>query len=399
MELNQEPGATGPALWTAGADADTAAGEATTADAGGDAAGTDLPFESGPPPRKRWPLWSKIVVTLSVIVSVAIIAGFVIRVPYATIAPGEAVPLANRVTVGGARAYTTPRGDIRLLFVRERNHVSLWRYLQAKLDPDIDLYREKEINPSNKSQADLNREALQAMDQAKSSATAVALEKAGYPVSTEVRDLVKGLPAYGILRAGDVILSADGHAITHPADLSKVVQRHAKGEEVKLVIDRGGKHLRLAVPVGEQDGRKLIGVLVGPKTQNGVKVDIDTSGIGGPSAGLAMALAIYDDLTPGDLTGGKRVAVTGTIDLDGNVGEIGGINQKAVAARTAGAQLFIVPRCSPQDPPEAKTACENDLSRAVKRAGSGIKVVPVSTFDQALQALRNAGGDPVPAAA
>jgi PDZ domain-containing protein len=108
-----------------------------------------------------------------------------------------------------------------------------------------------------------------------------------------------------------------------------------------------------------------------------------------------MTLAILDDLTPGNLTGGTRVAVTGTIDAQGDVGEIGGINQKAVAARAAGARLFIVPACSRQDPPAALQACQQDLSRAVQRAGSKVKVVPVSTFAQALQALRGAGGDPV----
>ena len=117
-----------------------------------------------------------------------------------------------------------------------------------------------------------------------------------------------------------------------------------------------------------------------------LKVSVDTTGIGGPSAGLAMTLAILDDLTPGDLTGGKRVAVTGTIDAAGNVGEIGGIEQKAVAARAAGVQLFIVPQCSPNDPPDYLAACKADLARAVEARGeASIKVVPVATFDAGAQ--------------
>jgi Lon-like protease len=108
-----------------------------------------------------------------------------------------------------------------------------------------------------------------------------------------------------------------------------------------------------------------------------------------------MSLAILDDLTPGDLTGGTRVAVTGTIDAAGNVGEIGGIEQKAVAARAAHVSLFIVPQCSPHDPPTYLAGCKADLTRAIKRAGSKIKVMPVSTFTQALAVLRSAGGAPV----
>ena len=108
---------------------------------------------------------------------------------------------------------------------------------------------------------------------------------------------------------------------------------------------------------------------------------IDTSDIGGPSAGLAMTLSVLDELTPGNLTGGKRVAVTGEIAPDGTVLEVGGVAQKAVAARHRGAQLFIVPI---QEVAEART-----------RAGS-MPVVGVRNLDDALKALRAAGGDPLP---
>jgi PDZ domain-containing secreted protein len=88
--------------------------------------------------------------------------------------------------------------------------------------------------------------------------------------------------------------------------------------------------------------------------------------------------------------------VTGTIDAAGNVDEIGGIEQKAVAARAAGVKVFIVPQCSPDDPAAALASCKADLVRAGNRAGGKIKVMPVSTFAQALQVLRDAGGVPVP---
>jgi PDZ domain-containing protein len=102
--------------------------------------------------------------------------------------------------------------------------------------------------------------------------------------------------------------------------------------------------------------------------------------VSGPSAGLAFTLAIIDDLTPGDLTGGKRVAITGTISPDGTVGPVGGVAQKAVAARSAGAKLMLVP---PQEYDDAKSHAD------------GMTVVRVSTLDDALRALRNNGGDPV----
>ena len=130
-----------------------------------------------------------------------------------------------------------------------------------------------------------------------------------------------------------------------------------------------GKPLKVTVKVGvftEPDslkGHKGIGVELSPRFSFPVKVNVDTTDIGGPSAGLAMTLAIFDDLTPGNLTGGAQVAVTGTIDADGNVGEIGGIEQKAVAARAAGVSLFLVPQCSPNDSAAGLAGCKADLAR------------------------------------
>ncbi len=107
-------------------------------------------------------------------------------------------------------------------------------------------------------------------------------------------------------------------------------------------------------------------------------ITIDTGDVGGPSAGLAFALAIIDDLTPGDLTGGADVAVTGTIAGDGTVGEVGGTGQKAAAARGAGASLFLVPTADYQD--------------ALDHAGDDLEVVAVDSLDEALAALRDIGG-------
>jgi PDZ domain-containing protein len=112
-----------------------------------------------------------------------------------------------------------------------------------------------------------------------------------------------------------------------------------------------------------------------------VQIDINTQRVGGPSAGLAFALAIIDDLTPGSLTGGKRVAVTGTISPDGKVGPVGGVQQKAITAKTNDVQLMLVPKSEVKD----------------AKAGAGdVRVVGVDTIDEALRALEQVGGAPVP---
>ena len=112
-----------------------------------------------------------------------------------------------------------------------------------------------------------------------------------------------------------------------------------------------------------------------------VKVDIDTGKVAGPSAGLAFTLALLDDLAPGDLTGGKKVAVTGTIDVEGKVGPVGGVAQKTAAAKRAGAIAFLVP------PDEEKDAR--------KHAGS-MKIMVVRTLADAVSALQQLGGAALP---
>jgi Lon-like protease len=378
-------------------------GPAGTAAAGGaepiaeGAAPVAAPVE--PPARSRRAWVKAVALSLLAVAGLVTIAGFAIHVPYTTIAPGEALSLPPLVSIQGAPTYAASRGDIRLLFVREAGHVSLWRYLQARLDPDIDLVKDTAANPGKLTSKQLNEQGLQQMADAKSAATAVALEAAGYKVGVQpgltVSDLFPDLPAIKVLRWGDVILTADGRTITRADELSVAIAKHRRGDQVPIVVLRAGKRMTVRVAVAKDQGRAVIGVLVSPRFTFPFKVNVDTRDIGGPSAGLAMTLSIFDDLTPGNLTGGARVAVTGTIDAQGDVGEIGGIQQKAVAARAAGVALFIVPQCSPQDAPADLANCKADLAKAVARAGRKIAVKPVSTFVQALRVLRDAGGVPV----
>jgi Lon-like protease len=355
------------------------------------------PYPTDEAPQRQISVWALVAIAAFVLVSAIVTAGFLIHVPYTTLSPGDAVPLSSLVRVEGARTFPTPRGDIRLLFVRERNHVSLWRYLLAETDGDTTIVKENEINPGKEPQEDLNAEAEADMASAKIGATKVALEAAGYTVKPNTDGLVvlaslPSRPAGKVLKANDVIVAADGTRITEPDALRRAIGKHRAGEAVTLSIVRDGKSQILHVRVGVVEKTPSIGVIVSPRFDFPVKVEVDTAGIGGPSGGLAMTLAILDDLTPGNLTGGARTAVTGTIDADGNVGEIGGIAQKAVAARAAHARLFLVPKCAT---PETRASCEKDLSTAQRRAGKDVKVIPVATFQEALRVLRDNGGDPV----
>ena len=191
--------------------------------------------------------------------------------------------------------------------MREAYNVNIWQWV-ASLDSEIDLVKDAAINPGSLTQTQQADQGFQQMADAKSFATVVALTAAGFKVNVVpglvVSDLFPDLPAIKVLNWGDIILTADGHVVTDGNGLSAAIAKHPAGKTVALGITRAGKKMTVQVPVATDQGRKVIGVMVSPCFTFPLKVNVDTTGIGGPSAGLAMTLAILDDLTPGDLTGG-----------------------------------------------------------------------------------------------
>ena len=317
----------------------------------------------GPPVETQWPpeppagesrkapRWSKWFVGLGIVMIVVLLLGTFIRVPYDTLAPGGSLDLASRVSVTGTKVYSD-RSDVMMLFVRERSHVNLWTLLQAKLDPNIDLVKQSDIT-GGRSQHETDLQDVCDMSQSQDSARVAALRALGYkvPVMRGLQTLSlphtfstgsKGEPTvqhdlfvWKVLEPCDQIVSADGHELQQPDDLSKIVKSQRPGSSVALGIVRAGKPMTVHARVVQGPGAPIIGVNLGLRYKIPVDININTSDISGPSAGLAITLAIVDALTPGKLSGGKRVAVTGTIDPQGNVGEIGGLPQKALAARNA----------------------------------------------------------------
>jgi PDZ domain-containing protein len=358
-------------------------------------------------PSRPFPRWLKWFIGVGAVVVAVGLAGTLIRLPYYTYSPGAALDLSSRVRVSGAETYAD-RGDVMLLFVRERARVNIWSWLQASLDSNIDLVKQNAVT-GGRSPKHVNEQAVCDMTQSKISARVAALRElgyrvkllpgvdiAGFPEGSKTTKTSRGtstqtviFPAENLLLPCDSITRVDGRKIAQPEDVSKLIGRHQPGSKVVLTVVRAGRTLTVKVPVTDYQGKRIIGISAAPRFDVPVDIRIDTSNISGPSAGLAMALAIVDDLSPGDLTGGKRIAVTGTIGPDGAVGEIGAIQQKAITAKAAHAQIFIVPACGDD------RACTDDLRRLKQRVGNGIDVEPVKTLAQALHVLRAAGGAPV----
>jgi len=298
----------------------------------------------------------------------------------------------------------TFRHDGELLFLTvavSNRDPNLYRYLFARLDGDASVVkRETVIGCAGYEES--SRLARDQMDQSQDAAKAVALERLGYevpalPGRVQVVDVLCDGPSEGKLALGDVIVAVDGTPVESADQVRPLIAARAPGDTVEFTVDRDGERTTVPVVLGERPdpppageapdaGGGFAGIVTDTDRRHEIPVDvtIDTARVSGPSAGLAFALAIIDDLTPGDLTGRGDVAVTGTIEEDGTVGPVGGVAQKAVTARRAGARLMLVPA--------------DEVADARARAGD-MRVVGVRTLDDALRALAKAGGSEVPAIA
>jgi Lon-like protease len=352
----------------------------------------DLPPSPGAPDAEEHWSWRRrrLLVSLGILLLIVpVLAGIFIRVPYYLISPGEARGVAELIKVKGDNAKEfPPRGKILFTTVSLAGDVNVFRALAGWLDDEVEVIPEERITGGAPRQ-EVRQQNIQAMVDSKLTATKVALERLGYRVTVNgdgalVTDVKVGDPADGQLQVGDVIKSIDGEAVTLHDQVVSKVRQHKAGDVISIGFNRGGGDKTVDLTsVADPEGKARIGVVL--QTNNlkydfPIDVSIETGLVGGPSAGLAFTLALIDDLTEGELTGGRNVAVTGTIDAAGNVGPVGGVAQKTVTARDAGAVAFLVP------PEEEKDA---------KRFAGKMEIIPIETLADALAALHRLGGSEV----
>ncbi len=331
---------------------------------------------------------------LFVLVSLGIIAGFFIPTPYVALVPGSARETESLVEVEGLEAYPS-EGEVLFTTVRLRSRPNLWEYLWLTNDDDANIVPEELIYGDRSPEE--NREAnLEAMTDSKQVAVAVALEELGYdaitPTGVFVAEVVADSAAVGELERGDVLLAVDGVEILTDTDLVAALSNRRPGDVVEFSIERHttGEAETISIELGPREDDPTAGFLgVAPQTRVEMNlelpftVDIDSGSVGGPSAGLAFTLTVLDQLTEGELTGGREIAVTGTMSADGSVGSVGGVPQKAAAVREMGIEVFIVPRA----------LGEAELERVRDRAGDDLQIIPVDDLDEALAVLATLGGD------
>jgi Lon-like protease len=344
----------------------------------------ELGPDGEPLPRRRSVFRAFVAPMLGLVAVAAVVASLVIKSDKVAYVAGSASDVFPRVSISGQKDYP-PKGRIMLATVGITGRLTWFQAFQGWLEPDTDVYDYEYVFPRGRT-SEL-KEARVQMDDSKLVATLVALRaigENGTGSGVRVAELGKGMPAQGKINVGDVILTIGGADICIASDLRAGIKATKPDQPVTLIVKRakGGPTETVEVMPRVIQGERRLGVVV--ETVNcklPVEVTIDTDTIGGPSAGLSMTLAIIDRLTPGDLTGGAIVAATGTIDGDGTVGDVGGVKQKTAGVISSGAKLFLVP---PGEEREARA-----------RAGK-LPVVAVRNLSEALAALRQYGGQPLP---
>ncbi len=389
---NHTPVATPAAEAGDGPVGDPPVAEATAA--ASDPLGTATTGLGSPPPgrrRRRWP-W---VVFLVLVVAIAVASRW--NLDSYAVQPGTAQSVQPFITVPADKSHRVSHPvlltDVQIGRVTALTYPFYWLQGDTSFVPLGDV-------TGGTPPSQLDAQGRLEMSQAEASAKTAALRHLGYQVTATPSGAVifgtfPGTPAYRTLSVGDVITAVDGAATPTARALTTALARHHSGQTVSLTVRKGGTAAPAPVPVtlkstvvdlgGGHTATLDLGILPEDQVDFGYPFDvtINVTNIGGPSAGLAMTLGVIDALTAGSVTGGHTVAATGTIDSQGDVGDVGGVPQKTVAVENAGASLFLVP------PQEYRNAMSKDRP--------GLRIYAVSTLDQALSVLAAHGGT-VPAA-
>lgn len=317
---------------------------------------------------------------LFVPVGVALIAFAiaVVEVPLTAFTPAPAVTIEEHLTVAGGEE---PSGDY-LLTAVQIERPTFAEFGASFFSDDTEVAFNRQVVPPGVDPEEFIRLQQEIFVESAQVAGAVAMDAAGLEVSVSgggvrVVDVVDGSPADDVIRQGDVITHVDGERVRLASALAALTMRADAGDVLELTIRRGDRTFTEEVELERIDRLDRVGLGVAirtlsPELELPRDLDLDLEDVGGPSAGLMMALTVFDAVHEADLLDGRKAAGTGTVDLRGRVGEVGEVDLKVFAAERAGADLFLVPASQAQDARDAATQVE---------------VVPVGTFDDAVEAL------------
>jgi Lon-like protease len=324
------------------------------------------------------------------IAGVCVLAGLVVAavvpVPYVALTPGPTLNTLGSpggkplIQIAGHRTYQTT-GNLNLVTVSYTGgpgtDFNIFSALRAWLTPNDAVVPASEIYTPGQTQQQVVQQDTQEMlgSQQDAAAAALCYLNISYKTVDSVAATVKGTPAAGVLRPGDVITAVGGQQVSCHHDVVTMIRDRKPGADVTLTVQRGSATKMITLATKDVSGQAVVGIqLAEPKYVFPFTLKINLPGIGGPSAGLMFALGIIDKLSPSSLTGGRFIAGTGEISPTGAVEPIGGIQQKMAGARSAGATIFLTPAAN----------CP-DTAGAVP---SGLRLVKVSSLASAISELR-----------
>jgi PDZ domain-containing protein len=323
----------------------------------------------------------------SALALVLAVVGLWLPVPFVMLSPGPVTDTLGRpdgkplIEIVGHETYPTA-GKLELTTVEEVPRLSVLDAVRGWFDSDRAVVPRELLQPPGTTDEQIRQENAAAMIDSQDQATAAALGELGIAptgMSVVVHQVTNASsPAAGKLRAGDEIVAVAGAAVSTPQQLQEAIGRVRPGQPVIISFIRDGNapaQTSITTAAARTDpGRSVIGITTTGKRSYPFTVKIKLADVGGPSAGLMFALGIVDLLTPGQLTDGRTIAGTGSIDANGTVGPIGGIQQKLLGARRSGAVVFLVPAANCSD--------------ARASAPAGLRLVRVETLKGAIGDLQ-----------
>ncbi len=315
-----------------------------------------------------------------IIILISLMPFGLIKTDFYFMSPGP--PYQWDIEIEGAKSFDYD-GNLYQLTVR-RDEANYFTYIWAKVDNSVDLYSREVILPKGVTPQQLSEISIQNMKTSENVAIAVALDSLDFKVESQgdgvlVVGILEDSPVEGKLLKEDLIKSINNDEINSTTEFIALLRTYDIGDTVSIGLLRNNTDITIETKLIEHvdyEGEPMVGFLASTPNQRFVfpiNVDIDTGNVGGPSAGLMMALNVYNSLTQDDLTKGIKVAGTGTIEIDGSVGPVGGVKQKVIAAKKAGSSLILVPTANFND---AEPYIDDDTA-----------IVAVNSFNQALDVI------------
>ena len=307
-----------------------------------------------------------------------------VKTDYYFMSPGP--PYQWDIEYGNIENYEFD-GNLFQLTVR-RDEANALIYAWSYIDNSVDLYPREVILPKGVTPEELSQISIQNMKTSENVAIAVALTYIGYDIGSKgdgvsVVGILDDSPVKDILLKGDLLNSINGEEISSATEFIATLRRYQIGDFVTIGLERDfdGETKNIEVETKliehiEYEGEPMVGFLattINERFDFPFEVDIKTGNVGGPSAGLMMALNVYNNLIPEDITNSLVVAGTGTIEIDGSVGPVGGIKQKVIAAKRAGAKLILVPTAN--------------FEEAIPMASESTAIVAIDSFEEALKVI------------